>query len=190
MPVPEPTHTGLYGHRTHLPRASPSPRRCVIQSLALTKLPVHLSWVLCARPALGQPGNGTTGCSFPEKCLYCSFSWQERQCETSVTVAPQTKKGHVPETAGQLPPETCVIFVLGGPGSGKGTQCQRIVKAYGFEHLSAGNEPDRHGLDHGAEQPCLRALRPACQSYEHTFGNAGAHCQPMPHPCHVRSPSA
>ena len=28
--------------------------------------------------------------------------------------------------------------MLGGPGSGKGTQCQRIAKAYGFEHLSAG----------------------------------------------------
>ncbi|KAH9553214.1 hypothetical protein CY35_09G107100 [Sphagnum magellanicum] len=32
-----------------------------------------------------------------------------------------------------------VIFVLGGPGSGKGTQCARIVRDYGFEHLSAGD---------------------------------------------------
>lgn len=24
-----------------------------------------------------------------------------------------------------------VIFVLGGPGSGKGTQCQRLAKEYG-----------------------------------------------------------
>ena len=50
----------------------------------------------------------------------------------------QAKKAVVPEFPGQLPPQTCVIFVLGGPGSGKGTQCQKIVKAYGFEHLSAG----------------------------------------------------
>lgn len=32
-----------------------------------------------------------------------------------------------------------VIFVLGGPGAGKGTQCQNIVKEYGFAHYSAGD---------------------------------------------------
>jgi len=32
-----------------------------------------------------------------------------------------------------------VIFVLGGPGAGKGTQCSNIVKHYGFVHLSAGD---------------------------------------------------
>ncbi|KAL3872035.1 hypothetical protein ACJMK2_040004 [Sinanodonta woodiana] len=32
-----------------------------------------------------------------------------------------------------------VIFVCGGPGSGKGTQCERIVKKYGFTHLSTGD---------------------------------------------------
>jgi len=31
-----------------------------------------------------------------------------------------------------------VIFVLGAPGSGKGTQCQKIVENFGFVHLSAG----------------------------------------------------
>ncbi|CAH8573495.1 unnamed protein product [Heterobilharzia americana] len=31
-----------------------------------------------------------------------------------------------------------VCFVLGGPGAGKGTVCQQIVKEYGFVHLSAG----------------------------------------------------
>lgn len=29
-----------------------------------------------------------------------------------------------------------VVFVLGGPGSGKGTQCARLVRDYGFLHLS------------------------------------------------------
>lgn len=29
-----------------------------------------------------------------------------------------------------------VVFVLGGPGSGKGTQCERLVNQYGFVHLS------------------------------------------------------
>ncbi|XP_030061713.1 UMP-CMP kinase [Microcaecilia unicolor] len=32
-----------------------------------------------------------------------------------------------------------VVFVLGGPGAGKGTQCERIVQKYGHTHLSAGD---------------------------------------------------
>ncbi|KAK7502622.1 hypothetical protein BaRGS_00006197 [Batillaria attramentaria] len=32
-----------------------------------------------------------------------------------------------------------VMFVIGGPGSGKGTQCANIVKQYGFCHLSSGD---------------------------------------------------
>ncbi|KAI9729029.1 MAG: bifunctional uridylate/adenylate kinase [Chrysothrix sp. TS-e1954] len=37
------------------------------------------------------------------------------------------------------PSTSIVIFVLGGPGSGKGTQCATLVKHYGFTHLSAGD---------------------------------------------------
>eukprot|EP01125_Pyxidicula_operculata_P021341 TRINITY_DN8169_c0_g1_i1.p1 TRINITY_DN8169_c0_g1~~TRINITY_DN8169_c0_g1_i1.p1 ORF type:complete len:205 (+),score=46.48 TRINITY_DN8169_c0_g1_i1:24-617(+) len=32
-----------------------------------------------------------------------------------------------------------VIFVLGGPGAGKSTQCGYLVKDYGYVHLSAGD---------------------------------------------------
>lgn len=32
-----------------------------------------------------------------------------------------------------------VIFVLGGPGAGKGTQCERIEKEFGYVHISAGD---------------------------------------------------
>jgi adenylate kinase len=32
-----------------------------------------------------------------------------------------------------------IVFVLGGPGSGKGTQCAKIVDQYGFTHLSTGD---------------------------------------------------
>jgi len=32
-----------------------------------------------------------------------------------------------------------VIFVLGGPGAGKGTQCAKIVESFGYVHLSAGD---------------------------------------------------
>jgi len=46
-----------------------------------------------------------------------------------------------------------VIFVLGGPGAGKGTQCANLVKDFGFLHLSAGDllraEQAREGSDFG-----------------------------------------
>lgn len=32
-----------------------------------------------------------------------------------------------------------VIFILGGPGSGKGTQCAKLVEDFGVKHLSAGD---------------------------------------------------
>ncbi|XP_077245110.1 P-loop containing nucleoside triphosphate hydrolases superfamily protein isoform X2 [Tasmannia lanceolata] len=32
-----------------------------------------------------------------------------------------------------------ITFVLGGPGSGKGTQCEKIVENFGLMHLSAGD---------------------------------------------------
>jgi len=46
-----------------------------------------------------------------------------------------------------------VVFVLGGPGSGKGTQCARIVAEFGYVHLSAGDllrEEMNSGSKHGA----------------------------------------
>lgn len=38
-----------------------------------------------------------------------------------------------------LPDDVKITFVLGGPGSGKGTQCEKIVAKYGYTHLSAGD---------------------------------------------------
>lgn len=37
------------------------------------------------------------------------------------------------------PDSVSVIYVLGGPGAGKGTQCANLVRDYGFKHLSAGD---------------------------------------------------
>lgn len=49
--------------------------------------------------------------------------------------------------------DVSVIFVLGGPGAGKGTQCARLVNDYGFIHLSAGDllraEQKRPGSQYG-----------------------------------------
>ncbi|XP_056119420.1 UMP-CMP kinase [Rhinichthys klamathensis goyatoka] len=46
-----------------------------------------------------------------------------------------------------------VVFVLGGPGAGKGTQCARIVENYSYTHLSAGDllreERSRTGSEFG-----------------------------------------
>lgn len=44
------------------------------------------------------------------------------------------------------------IFVLGGPGSGKGTQCDKIVAKYGYTHLSTGDllrDEVKSGSDRG-----------------------------------------
>merc|ERR1712032_1262694 len=32
-----------------------------------------------------------------------------------------------------------IVFIVGGPGCGKGTQCEKIVKKYGYCHLSSGD---------------------------------------------------
>lgn len=47
-----------------------------------------------------------------------------------------------------------IVFVLGGPGAGKGTQCSKIVERFQFVHLSAGDllreERAREGSEVGA----------------------------------------
>ena len=51
------------------------------------------------------------------------------------------------------PNHALVLFVLGGPGAGKGTQCANLVRDYAFTHLSAGDllraEQDRPGSEFG-----------------------------------------
>ncbi|KAJ3381216.1 bifunctional uridylate/adenylate kinase [Lobulomyces angularis] len=46
---------------------------------------------------------------------------------------------HVSLGLSPLSKDTTVIFVLGGPGAGKGTQCANLVNDFGFVHLSAGD---------------------------------------------------
>jgi len=56
-------------------------------------------------------------------------------------------------TPADLQMKPLVIFVLGGPGAGKGTQCANLVQHYGFIHLSAGDllrEEMNSGSPHGA----------------------------------------
>ena len=53
------------------------------------------------------------------------------------------KKGEEGATAALPEPEVSedaqIIFVLGGPGSGKGTQCDLVIAKFGFDHYSAGD---------------------------------------------------
>lgn len=55
-----------------------------------------------------------------------------------MSVAPALERKEIdkaPLREAKLP----IIWVLGGPGSGKGTQCDKIVSKYGFTHLSSGD---------------------------------------------------
>ncbi|EJF62517.1 UMP-CMP kinase [Dichomitus squalens] len=64
--------------------------------------------------------------------------------ESPSTSAPQPAFDHNKVT---------VLFVLGGPGAGKGTQCANLVKDFDFCHLSAGDllraEQNREGSEYG-----------------------------------------
>ncbi|GEQ70597.1 hypothetical protein JCM33374_g4275 [Metschnikowia sp. JCM 33374] len=66
--------------------------------------------------------------------------------------APESIK-ETSKTAAFSPEDVKVIFVLGGPGSGKGTQCGKLVEEKGFVHLSAGDllraEQQREGSKYG-----------------------------------------
>lgn len=61
-------------------------------------------------------------------------------------------------SAGNVSPEfdpkkVTVVYMLGGPGSGKGTQSANLVRDYGFVHLSAGDllreEQNTEGSQYG-----------------------------------------
>lgn len=57
-------------------------------------------------------------------------------------IDPEILENFVPPTLSEddkITEDITVIFVLGGPGAGKGTQCQRIVETFQFVHLSAGD---------------------------------------------------
>lgn len=51
------------------------------------------------------------------------------------------------------PKKVVIVFVLGGPGAGKGTHCESLKRDYDFVHLSAGDllraEQQREGSQYG-----------------------------------------
>lgn len=54
--------------------------------------------------------------------------WQTIRANDFKTLLSQASSDNVP-----------VIWILGGPGSGKGTQCAKIVEKFGFSHFSTGD---------------------------------------------------
>ena len=71
------------------------------------------------------------GVSWVNACL-----WYRVHSPPSVSVCQIT---HPPTPPTPFNSKYEVVFVLGGPGVGKGTQCALLVEKFGLVHLSAGD---------------------------------------------------
>merc|ERR1712136_422664 len=65
--------------------------------------------------------------------LVCLFVFN-----VSLNMAPSVKRSEIDVTPLRQS-NSPIIFVFGGPGSGKGTQCAKMVAKYGYTHLSTGD---------------------------------------------------
>ncbi|XP_059313083.1 UMP-CMP kinase 3-like isoform X1 [Lycium ferocissimum] len=72
--------------------------------------------------------------------LHCEFRYRFSRFAACMYQQQHQERAEI-RGAGSLPTnkKVTVIFVLGGPGSGKGTQCTNIVENFGYTHLSAGD---------------------------------------------------
>jgi UMP-CMP kinase len=72
---------------------------------------------------------------------------------TDPTIQPSAPTSSTNTTPTFDPQKVTVVYILGGPGSGKGTQSTHLVQNYGFIHMSAGDllraEQDRQGSQYG-----------------------------------------
>src|SRR5271168_2970399 len=72
---------------------------------------------------------------------------------TDPTTQPSAPTSSTNTTPTFDPQKVTVVYILGGPGSGKGTQSAHLVQEYGFTHMSAGDllraEQDREGSEYG-----------------------------------------
>lgn len=120
-----------------------------------------LSSIVLCRPRPHTPGCSTSGAPrhlvaaviFVQRSLNAPLLCCNAVCFHAVQAQaphPQAAAPQVPQAQAELHPEAAIIFVLGGPGSGKGTQCAKIVEKYGHTHLSAGDLL-RAEVDSGSE---------------------------------------
>lgn len=84
-----------------------------------------------------------------------SLSYQKTDPAEFLEEAPKEVEKESQKAKGPAfsPEQVSVVFVLGGPGAGKGTQCAKLVSDYKFVHLSAGDllraERQREGSKYG-----------------------------------------
>lgn len=99
-----------------------------------TNLRVAVAVATCAGAA--------TGCYFT--ALPVCSSNPSKETKTGDAAAASIRLPPLPQldmTKGPAydPAQVTVVFVLGGPGVGKGTQCTKLVKEMDFVHISAGD---------------------------------------------------
>jgi UMP-CMP kinase len=70
---------------------------------------------------------------------FAGFGAEARAHGSTSTFPFQASAARAGDAAKPTLPKPQVLFVLGGPGAGKGTQCARLVSTYGYVHLSAGD---------------------------------------------------
>ena len=90
------------------------------------------------------------GCAARLPCLWCAVTSDLRLAHVPHIQVPVAMH-HTSAAPSKGRP---VAFVLGAPGSGKGTQCERLVKEFGFLHLNAGGllrQSIEQGGSEGAE---------------------------------------
>ncbi|XVE75436.1 hypothetical protein DITRI_Ditri12bG0093700 [Diplodiscus trichospermus] len=68
-----------------------------------------------------------------------SFKFKRVSFEVTILQMGTTDTAGKDLTSSLVEKKPKVVFVLGGPGSGKGTQCVNIFQHFGYEHLSAGD---------------------------------------------------
>ncbi|KAL0965502.1 hypothetical protein UPYG_G00282160 [Umbra pygmaea] len=71
-----------------------------------------------------------------EESLNKRSRWQ-MGCSPSCTSSTKSRRSICPDD--DKIKDAKIIFVVGGPGSGKGTQCEKVVAKYGYTHLSSGD---------------------------------------------------
>ena len=73
-----------------------------------------------------------------------------------------------------------VVFVLGAPGAGKGTQCTKLSNKYGYAHLSAGDLLRAEVRDDGPDGALIAVSFKLFHQYKeiknyNAFGHEGKH---------------
>ncbi|GKY99610.1 hypothetical protein MPSEU_000915200 [Mayamaea pseudoterrestris] len=103
---------------------------------------------------------------FVATALAVTLRKQRSSSECSSSTSSTTKSSPTTTTNNNLPPNCKVVFVLGAPGSGKGTQCQLLVERLGgWSHLSAGDllRAERNNTDPSTTS-ALRETIQACMA--------------------------